>query len=277
MRLRMNQRIIVLGSQTLADLRDRIDCECSRHGPYEDISNRPQQQHPPESDIDEEDADYSSNSKKPPAATKGKANGRKPKAKPTPKSPPSPTGTAVTQYDPGFFFITDTFYTDDRHACPAGDYTAPIREWAANHPGDVGPLEPDTLPMAATRLDAIRVRLGAAQVYQHAGNCEHVFCVSDVRLLGGGDARRRTDYPLVDVVTLRQWKACGTCAEAEARVMVRDSVWHVDDPTYLCEECFRSLHYVDGRKVGEFRAYEFVGHLGVSGGEMQNNGAEIMN
>ena len=30
------------------------------------------------------------------------------------------------------------------------------------------------------------------------------------------------------------------------------------DPYYFCEECFISFNYVDGKKIGEFKAYPFV-------------------
>lgn len=222
-RLRLKQRITLLGSQTLDELRDLIQCTCTQHGPFHDISERAPSTEPANASM----AASSSSSAKP---------------------------------DPGFFFITDTFYTDARDDAAAAEaYTQPIREWAARRPDEVGAMQPRTLQMQQTRWSSLRFRIGAPHVYQHYGNCEHVFTVADVRLIAAtGDSRMRRDYPVVDRVALANQLRCVMCGLADADVVVMDSVVHVSDPAFLCNGCFETSHFVDGKKVGEFRAYAYI-------------------
>lgn len=113
--------------------------------------------------------------------------------------------------------------------------------------------------MQQTRWLDVRLRIGAPHVYQHYGNCEHVFTVSDVRLISAtGDSRMRRDYPLVDMVQMGKKLMCSMCGIADAQVVVMDSVLHVQDPAFLCNSCFETCHYIDGTKVGEFRAYSYM-------------------
>lgn len=265
--LKTKQRIAVLGSQTLSELRDRIVCVCTSHGPFTDIS----QKHHPASSADDLGNDGEHANAAPAVTRKRRTNipGSQRRNK-TPgggsvSTSASSSSTPADSDDPGFFFITDTFYSDSRHRCDT-DYTDPIREWADLHPQEVGPIEPVTGDMLTTRLADLRVRIGAPLVYQHRGNCEHVFTVADVRLLAAGDPLQRRHYPLVDAVLQRQRQSCDTCGLAEAAVVVCDSVQHVRDPAYLCDACFVSFHYVDGVKVGEFRAYAFVSNRETGGG-----------
>lgn len=273
--LKTKQRIVVLGSQTLSELRDRIDCVCTSHGPFTDIS---QKHHPAKG------AGDTSNDVDPLDAAPAVAARKRRRTK-LANGATSASRMPADSDDPGIFFITDTFYSDSRHHCDT-DYTEPIREWAALHPDEVGPFEPVTGDMLATRLADLRVRIGAPLVYQHRGNCEHVFTVADVRLLAAGDPLQRCHYPLVDAVLQRQRQSCDTCGLAEAAVVVCDSVQHVRDPAYLCDVCFVSFHYLDGVKVGEFRAYAFVGNQqagagGADGGSVvevaNGNGVEDVN
>lgn len=205
---KLRQRFTVLGSQTLADLRDRIFCHCSQ-GPFYDISEDPNQQ---------------------------------------------PMLASDKPFDHGFFFINDTFYNDTRQlTC---DYSENIRVWAEARE-NIGEFKVDS--MESTTFGQLEVRLGSPCLYQHHGNCEHVFTFSDLRLVASGDSLKRKDYPLLDLITLPKAVCCMTCGDTAARV-VFDSTIHLHDPTFLCVNCFQSFHYVNGQKVGEFRAYRFKGH-----------------
>lgn len=157
-------------------------------------------------------------------------------------------------FDHGFFFINDTFYNDTRQlTC---DYSVNIRSWAEGRE-NVGDFKVES--MENFTFGQLAVRLGSPCVFQHHGNCEHVFTFSDLRLIGPGDSLNRKDYPQVDMISLPTTVCCMTCGDTATRV-VFDSNMHLHDPTYLCVDCFESFHYVNGQKLGEFRAYRFKGH-----------------
>lgn len=154
-------------------------------------------------------------------------------------------------FDHGFFFINDTFYNDTRQL--THDYSESIRLWADGQE-NVGEFHVES--MENVTFGQLEVRLGSPCVYQHHGNCEHVFTFSDLRLIAPGDSLKRKDYPQLDLISLPKTVSCMTCGDAANRV-VFDSTLHLHDPAYLCEACFDSFHYVNGKKVGTFRAYRY--------------------
>ncbi len=212
LKTKLSQNHLVLGSQTLAELRDRLYCE-SKFGPLYDISENPDK---PES------------SEKP--------------------------------FDHGFFFIGNTFYNDTRQ--PTIDYSEVIRNWAENH-DNIGEL--NTKSMEETKFQDLTVRLGYPYLYQHYGNCEHLFTISDIRLLSATDSLIRDQYPLLKIVSSTKSVICTICGVNEANIVVKDSPAHINDPSHLCSHCFKSYHYVDGKKIGSFKAYRYYGNIMTEG------------
>lgn len=206
---KLSQRFIVLGSQLLTALRDRIYCQC-KFGPFYDISCNP---------------------KKPEPSAETKA------------------------FDHGFFYIHNTFYNDTRQ--PTVDYSEVIRNWSATQP-DFGEFYVDK--METTQFLDLTIRLGSPCVYQHHGNCEHLFTFSDIRLISSEDSLVRSNYPMMNMISSPKPMFCNICGRLEASVIVTDSTIHIQDPAYLCQICFELCHYIDGKKVGEFRAYRFYGN-----------------
>lgn len=96
---RLSQEFLVFGRQKLTELRDKIYCHC-KFGPFTDISDD-------FSSITKEDFD-------------------------------EPQANTTTQMDPGYFFITDTFYNDYR--ATNTDYTTEIRDWMSRK-SDISPVQ----------------------------------------------------------------------------------------------------------------------------------------
>lgn len=217
---RLSQEFTVIGSQLLTELRDKIYCQC-KFGPFYDISNR----YTDIISLDIEDQEQQTN----------------------------------VISDPGFFFITDTFYNDTR--CTDTDYTIEIREWMTRRP-EIG--EVHVKSMAETHFNELNVRLAYPQVYKHYGNCEHLFTFSDIRLLAPDDSLKRIDYPMLRIVSSSKMKICMVCGFEEACFVVQNSSVHIHEPAFLCKQCLISYHYVDGKKVGTFEAYRFYGNRPVT-------------
>lgn len=209
---KLSQGFLVLGSQFLSELRDKLFCNC-KFGPLYDISDNP---HLPD--------------------------------------------TSQKPFDHGFFFIGDTFYNDTRQATI--DYSEVIRNWAKNH-DNIAELK--TASMEDTKFQDLTVRLGYPYLYQHYGNCEHLFTISDIRLISATDSLIREQYPLLKIVSGSKSTVCVICGENEANFVVKDSTTHINDPSHLCNNCFKSYHYIDGQKVGNFKAYRFYGNVMTEG------------
>lgn len=218
---RLGQEFAVMGSQRLTELRDKIYCQC-KFGPFYDISER----YTDIIGLETEDQQQQQ--------------------------------TNATN-DPGFFFITDTFYNDTRHTDT--DYTIEIREWMNRRP-EIG--EVHVKSMEETRFQDLNIRLAYPQVYKHYGNCEHVFTFSDIRLLAPDDSLKRIDYPMLRIVSSSRVKICLVCGFEEACFVVRESAVHIHEPAFLCKQCLISYHYVDGKKVGTFQAFRYYGNRPVT-------------
>lgn len=213
---KLSQEFAVLGSQKLTELKDKIYCQC-KLGPLVDISD----------DISKvKDVDFLNSCAHDPAN------------------------------DPGFFFITDTFYNDVRHRDV--DYSKEIREWMQTH-SSIGEVQVKS--MEETRFNDINVRVGYPQVYKHSCLCEHIISFSDIRLIAPDDSLTRSTYPMLRVVPNSPTKLCLICGYEEASFIVKDSSAHIHDPAFLCKDCVVSYHYVDGNKKGSFKLYRYFGNL----------------
>lgn len=49
------------------------------------------------------------------------------------------------------------------------------------------------------------------------------------------------------------WTNCNLCY----RWIIFDSPRMISNPSYLCNSCFRSYHYINGRKIGTFTAVRY--------------------
>ncbi|XP_055918745.1 snRNA-activating protein complex subunit 3 [Eupeodes corollae] len=161
--------------------------------------------------------------------------------------------------DPGFFFIENTFYNDMRNPTNA-DYSEVIREWSAKKAKGYEKLRFQTRSMEETRFIDLEVSLGFPQLYQHHGNCEHLFIFSYVELLSKHTCLVRELYPLLKSVNTYNAKFCHMCGKREYAYVVKNSKRQLHDPAYLCSVCFISFHYVNGKKVDEFNAYRLVSY-----------------
>lgn len=213
---RLSQEFLVLGRQTLTELRDKIYCHCN-FGPFNDISN-----------------DFETI-----------------KTIETQQLKP----TMSKDDDFGFFFITDTFYNDDRSANT--DNTVEIREWMSRK-SDFGPVQVKS--MQNTTFEDLSVRVGFPQLYRHYMNCEHIISFTDIRLLASDDSLKSADYPLLRCVSSTKMTLCMICGIMEAIFVVKKSNIHILDPTFMCQMCLISFHYIDGKKVGTFQAFRYYGN-----------------
>ncbi|XP_075169325.1 proximal sequence element A Pbp49 [Haematobia irritans] len=169
------------------------------------------------------------------------------------ENPDIPLPTKIV--DPGYFFITDTFYNDKRNP-QNPDYSETIRNWAKKAKG-LSDLNFKVASMEDTRMIDLTVSLGFPQLYQHHGNCEHVFVFSQLEVIVN-PCKQLMDidkYPHSKSTNRFKGRVCHICSKVNFLFVVEGSNRLLNDPSYLCRNCFKSFFYIDGKKVGEFRAY----------------------
>ncbi|KAH8402110.1 hypothetical protein KR009_009837 [Drosophila setifemur] len=172
-------------------------------------------------------------------------------------NPDAPLPTIDT--NPGYFFINNTFYNDMRNPKNC-DYSATVVKWAAEAHGVQGEAF-KIENMESTRFIDLTVVPGSPLHYLHHGNCEHLFVVSQIEVLTPQSKRPdRSLYPYPRAVNMYNRRTCYMCGIRSYHFIVEQSRRQLHDPSYLCRSCFLSFHYVDGQKVGQFKAYRLYDH-----------------
>jgi hypothetical protein len=161
----------------------------------------------------------------------------------------------------GLFYIHNTLYTDTRDA-NAVDYSEPIRQFLSENAmranekvmrclSDSGGADrcgasavPPVKQMQNATLGSLVLRPAEQgdYVYLHAGACEHIVVIEDVRL------RHSTD-PSLDLgpVVLRKderpLEICCVCGMRPAVRIAYEDPLAPCSPAFMCAGCFESLHF----------------------------------
>ncbi|KAB0790947.1 hypothetical protein PPYR_02747 [Photinus pyralis] len=204
--LRFSQEILVLPSNTLAELRDCIKCHADEGLSLE---------------LKEEESEHT-------------------------------VGNSKAEYPSGFFFVENVFYNDLRRP-NSFDYSEVIRGWGT----DRG-IKMDVGSMDLTRIGDLSVRFGYPYVYQHQGRCEHIFTFGDGWVLNTRDNLDTDKYPLCVSIHTPYSRLCSVCGVDGSQWVCVDSDRMPLNPMLLCESCFKCYNFVDGKRVGSFKAYPFV-------------------
>lgn len=159
-------------------------------------------------------------------------------------------------YKSGYFYINETFYNDMRSP-ECIDYSDVIIKWAAQPGRGIGPFQKSS--MTETFAD-LTIQLGYPYLYVHQGNCEHLLVFSDLRLLKTSrDSINFSDYPKFLHSNRRPHVNCIFCEVNVAKWYVKDNHQMPQDPSFLCERCFRIFSYDQNReKISQFKAYPFL-------------------
>ncbi|XP_012275156.1 snRNA-activating protein complex subunit 3 isoform X2 [Orussus abietinus] len=151
-----------------------------------------------------------------------------------------------------------TFFNDFR-APGNKDYSQVIREWGETR--NLGPF--DTASMESTRIDSISTRFGYPWVYQHQGSCEHLIVFSDARLISSKDDLAISCYPRIHKIKQRLTRYCMMCGVFAVQWFTTEHSRLPHNPCFFCDTCFKSYNYINGEKVGTFKAYPYPGNAAV--------------
>ncbi|KAJ8477705.1 hypothetical protein OPV22_021432 [Ensete ventricosum] len=105
------------------------------------------------------------------------------------------------------------------------------------------------LDMHKTRFSDLRFRLGSGYLYCHQGNCKHIIVIRDMRLIHPEDVQNRADYPLLTYQLRRHYRKCSVCDIYIATKMTVDDKWAPVNPCYFCIKCYFLLHYKEDNSL----------------------------
>lgn len=162
-----------------------------------------------------------------------------------------PGSMAKNIYKSGFFYIEDTFYNDT--SVPTNiDYSSVILEWAATR--NIGPFKVATMD---AQINSLCARFGFPWVYQHQGCCEHLIVLTDARLMTMNDVLSLSAYPRIERIRPVSGKNCIYCGILNVHWILTEHNRIPHDISYFCNKCFISYNYVNGKKIGNFKAYNY--------------------
>ncbi|CAM8942053.1 unnamed protein product [Rhodiola kirilowii] len=97
--------------------------------------------------------------------------------------------------------------------------------------------------MQHTRFCDLKFRLGAGYLYCHQGECQHTIVIRDMRLLHPDDVQNRAAYPLRTFQLKQRFQKCSVCKIFKATKITVDDKWAQDNPCYFCNQCYHLLHF----------------------------------
>ncbi|GJQ88329.1 hypothetical protein Trydic_g3805 [Trypoxylus dichotomus] len=169
-----------------------------------------------------------------------------------------PVKDVKLEYPSGLIGMDDVLYVDMRSP-NAIDYSEVIKRWGIQK--NIANFK--TVRMDEVQIQDLNFRLGYPYIYQHRGNCEHVIVFSDVRLIRRSDPLRRAAYPFYRSVNRYNVELCHICHTATAKWLVYECDRLPHDRTFLCQDCLMSYNYIDGKRLGNFKAYPYYSRSSV--------------
>ncbi|KAL5838899.1 hypothetical protein ACOSQ3_016068 [Xanthoceras sorbifolium] len=102
------------------------------------------------------------------------------------------------------------------------------------------------IDMHKARFCDLRFRLGAGYLYCHQGDCKHTIVIRDMRLIHPEDVNNRAAYPIVIFQIKLRVQKCNVCSIYRATKVTVDDKWARENPCYFCDYCYSLLHSSDG-------------------------------
>ncbi|XP_009365681.1 snRNA-activating protein complex subunit [Pyrus x bretschneideri] len=112
--------------------------------------------------------------------------------------------------------------------------------------------------MDKTKFSDLKFRLGAGYLYCHQGDCRHTFVIRDMRLIHPQDIQNRAAYPILLFQVKPVIQKCYACKIFRATKVTVDDKWAQENPCYFCDDCYYLLHYKDGHLLyDDFSVYDY--------------------
>ncbi|TXG69810.1 hypothetical protein EZV62_004745 [Acer yangbiense] len=111
------------------------------------------------------------------------------------------------------------------------------------------------IDMHKARFCDLRFRLGAGYLYCHQGDCKHTIVIRDMRLIHPEDIHNRAAYPIVMFQVKQRVQKCNVCKIYRATKVTVDDKWAGENPCYFCDYCYSLLHSNDDN---DFLVYDYL-------------------
>ncbi|KAL9644172.1 hypothetical protein ABK040_005636 [Willaertia magna] len=106
----------------------------------------------------------------------------------------------------------------------------------------------------------LSLRLNEPYIYCHQGNCMHYIVFTDMRLIcEERDQMNIYAYPIRIFQAKPKRRKCGICEIYQAKWVTYNDKHIPEDPSFFCDSCYRQFHYGhDGQLLyGDFEVYRY--------------------
>ncbi|CAN6450501.1 unnamed protein product [Victoria cruziana] len=116
----------------------------------------------------------------------------------------------------------------------------------------------NSLAMHKTRFCDLRFRLGSYYLYCHQGDCRHTVVIRDMRLIHPEDVQNKAAYPLLVFQIRTLHRKCSICGIFRAKKITVDDKYASESPSYFCDNCYFLLHYSEAGTLlyDDFTVYD---------------------
>ncbi|MCL7029942.1 hypothetical protein MKW94_008234 [Papaver nudicaule] len=97
--------------------------------------------------------------------------------------------------------------------------------------------------MHKIRFCDLSCRLGAGYIYCHQGDCKHFIVLRDMRLIHSEDEQNRAAYPVLMFQLKARFEKCSVCKIYRATKVTVEDKKAQENPSYFCDNCYYLLHY----------------------------------
>ncbi|XP_062146664.1 snRNA-activating protein complex subunit-like isoform X2 [Alnus glutinosa] len=113
--------------------------------------------------------------------------------------------------------------------------------------------------MHKIRFCDLGFRLGAGYLYCHQGDCKHTIIIRDMRLVHPEDVHNRAGYPIVVFQLKFRVQKCDVCNIYRAVKVTVDDKLAPANPCYFCKDCYFLLHYGNDESLlySDFSVYDY--------------------
>ncbi|KAI8914100.1 snRNA-activating protein of 50kDa MW C terminal-domain-containing protein [Entophlyctis helioformis] len=141
-----------------------------------------------------------------------------------------------------YFFIENVFYVDVR-SHGAMDCSQVLRQWMLANKESFGVAPVKAVLMENARLDSLELTLGQSYLYMHQGSCGHTFVFDRVSLFNPHlDSSQAQEYPVVVAASAIVPLKCSVCEVFNASQATFDDMLTAETPTLWCDGCFEEFH-----------------------------------
>eukprot|EP00249_Psilotum_nudum_P020037 c27532_g1_i1 orf=77-1882(+) len=113
--------------------------------------------------------------------------------------------------------------------------------------------------MASTQFWQLQCHIGEQYLYCHQGDCKHAIVIRDMRLVHKQDVQNMLCYPVLRFQPRLRHRKCSICDIYRAKKVTYGDKMAPTSPCFFCEHCYYLLHYSkEGALLDDgFKVYDY--------------------